>query len=105
MTEFNDSPYFKRSYNADENAKLAIEEEDKNLISKIYYPLGFNYHVTSRGNPQDKYIIGNIRQIAHNLLNALMGGKPRYYFTEDKIHDVKPANTSNPVVLFFCSFM
>lgn len=71
----------------------------KDLVSKIY-PLGFNYHVTIKGNPQDKYITGNIRQIAHNLLTALMGGKPRSYFTEDKIHDIKPANASKPVVLF-----
>lgn len=88
--------YFKRSYNSVENEILTGAGENKDLISKIY-PLGLNYHVTIKGNPQDKY---NFKQSVFNFMRVLAGGKSSSYFTEDKIHAIKLPNVQKLKILF-----
>lgn len=96
---------FKRSYNSTDNKKLLCSgsgssnwggEEDKSELKKIY-PLGFNYHVTIKGNPQDSF---NFKDCIINGFKLIAGTKPRSYFTEDVICGRPHKMKGSPKILF-----
>ncbi|MCI7808563.1 hypothetical protein MR626_04645 [bacterium] len=79
--------YFKRSFSPEKNAALFPEEQGK------MYPLGFNYHVTCKGNP--------IREpVWKAALKPLMGRTPDRYFVPE-VFEAKAERKTGPVKILF----
>lgn len=79
--------YFKRSFSAERNKKLFPEHWHK------MYPLGFNYHVTCKGNP--------LREpLWKQLLKPLMGRTPDNYFIPEVFEGKAEFTSDKPKILF-----
>lgn len=80
--------YFKRSFSPEKNAALFPEEQGK------MYPLGFNYHVTCKGNPIKE-------PIWKAALKPLMGKTPDRYFVPEVFEDRVEEQPGKPVKILF----
>lgn len=79
--------YFKRSFDAQRNARLFPENKEK------IYPLGFNYHVTHRKNPINEPAV-------KRYLKPLQGRAPDIYFTPEVFEGKAEPREGKPVILF-----
>ena len=80
--------YFKRSFSEEKNRTLIQKNLEK------MYPLGFNYHVTYRGNPANE-------PLWKTLAKPLLGRTPDCYFVPKVFEgSVKDARTKQPKILF-----
>lgn len=80
--------YFKRSYSEKRNREIAPRYLDK------MYPLGFNYHVTYRGNP--------LREpVWKTLVKPLLGRTPDCWFTPKVFEGEPRKNDGKPVRILF----
>jgi len=79
--------YFKRSFSEEKNRNLLSQHLDK------LYPLGFNYHVTYRGNPANE-------PVWKMLAKPLLGKTPDCYFVPP-VFEGKAERTTGPVKILF----
>lgn len=80
--------YFKRSFSPEKNAALFPEDQKK------MHPLGFNYHVTCKGNP--------IREpVWKAALKPLMGKTPDRYFVPEVFEGKAERKPVKPVKILF----
>lgn len=78
--------YFKRSFSAEKNRTLIGKYLEK------MHPLGFNYHVTYRGNPANE-------PLWKTLAKPLLGKTPDCYFVP-KVFEGDPKQVQQPKILF-----
>ena len=79
--------YFKRSFSAEYNATLIREHTEK------MHPLGFNYHVTYRGNPANE-------PLWKTLAKPLLGRTPDCYFVPKVFEGHPQEKQEQPKILF-----
>lgn len=83
--------YFKRSFSTEINRTIKHCEKIR--------PLGFNYHVTHRGNPNNRKIVTLTKQILKKiLLNREF--KHTSHFTHDKFEALPQRGATMPKILF-----
>lgn len=80
--------YFKRSFSSKRNAEIVPQHLDK------MYPLGFNYHVTCKGNP-----VGE--PAWKTLLKPLLGRTPDCWFKPSVFEGKAEKKTEGPVKILF----
>ncbi len=79
--------YFKRSFSGEKNAAFFPEAQKRML------PLGFNYHLTCRGNPVNE-------PLWKALAKPLLGRAPDVYFTAEVFEGKARPQRGNPRILF-----
>lgn len=83
--------YFKRSYSAEKNRALGLDDADK------IKTLGFNYHVSCKGHPVDKpYWKERIKYIA-GIENNMYSNT---YFNTERFEELPTEHDGKPLVLF-----
>lgn len=80
--------YFKRSFSDKRNREIAPQYLDK------MYPLGFNYHVTCKGNP-----VGE--PLWKTLAKPFLGKTPDCWFTPAVFEGKAEKNTGKPIKILF----
>ena len=80
--------YFKRSFSARKNAELFPELQHK------MYPLGFNYHVTCKGNPINE-------PMWKHVMKLLVGRAPDRYFVPEVFEGKAERKTDGSVKILF----
>lgn len=79
--------YFKRSFSEEKNRKLICRHLEK------MYPLGFNYHVTYRGNPANE-------PLWKTVAKPLLGKTPDCYFVPKVFEGKAEKKQGQPKILF-----
>lgn len=80
--------YFKRSFSHERNAEIVPQYLDK------MYPLGFNYHVTCKGNPV-------VEPLWKTLAKPFLGRTPDCWFKPSVFEGKAQRNTGAPVKILF----
>lgn len=80
--------YFKRSFSQEKNAVLFPDHQHK------MYPLGFNYHVTCRGNPLNE-------PLWKHVLKPFLGKAPERYFTPEVFEGKARRESGKPIKILF----
>lgn len=80
--------WFRRSFSSEKNEYLFPTQYQK------MYPLGFNYHVTCKGDPTGE-------PVWKALLKPLLGRAPDRYFTQEKFEGKAERKPEKPVKIMF----